>query len=383
MMKKLITLLLILCLASMPVFAGPRPFGVIADFTDVDSIEFDTTSGGSTHSEGTIEWNAVAGTLDIHTDITNTVIQVGQEMLVKVVNKTGSTINNGEVVYISGALGNRPTITLAQADAELTADRTLGLATEDIGDNEEGYITTTGLVRDVNTSSFAIGDMLYLSAATPGAIVNTAPASPDHEVTLGFCIVSNANNGVILVTINNGHELEDAHDVLITSLANNDTIVWNSSTSLWENTPTVYGELWWHDDDGTGSGTDISIATTPVFVNIASANISTGLTSNTTVTPADGSITVSKGGVHTVTASYSLTTSTGAAEIDHKIGVNGTAQNKCAGHRSITLGGGADIGNVSITCLLDLSVGDVITGMANSVSNETLEYEAFNLNLMK
>jgi hypothetical protein len=390
-MKRTLYIILSLLLVVMPTFAAPPMFTPdTTNLAGVETMQFDTTAGGSTHSEGKLEWNATAGTLDLHTDVTNTVIQVGQEMLIKVVNKTGSTIDNGEVVYISGAQGNRPTVTLAQADAEVTADRTLGLATEDIDNNQEGYITTNGLVRDVDTSSFTIGDMLYLSAVTPGAIVNTAPVSPDHEVVLGFCVVSNANNGVILVTINNGHELDDAHDTLINSVANNDMLAWNSTSSLWENTADIvvnsigpYGELWWHDDDGTGSGTDISIATTPVFVNIASANISTGAILNTTVTAADGSITVDLGGIYSTQATYSVTTSTGAAEVDFKLGVNGTVQDNCSAHRSIGAGGGNDLGNVGITCLLDLSAGDAITGLINSVASETVQFEAFNLNVTK
>jgi hypothetical protein len=144
-----------------------------------------------------------------------------------------------------------------------------------------------------------------------------------------------------------------------------------------------YGELWWHEIDGVGTGTDIEIATTTAFSNLASADMSTGLSSNTTLSAANGSITVSKGGLYKINGSYSFTTSTGAAEVHHMIGVNGSVQLNCNGHRSITLGGGTDIGNVGLTCLFDLDANDVVTTLVNSVANETVQYEAFNLNVSK
>lgn len=55
--------------------------------------------------------------MDIVVDATNGVtLQVGHEQYVRIVNKTGSQINDGQVVYINGTQGNRPTVALAQAN---------------------------------------------------------------------------------------------------------------------------------------------------------------------------------------------------------------------------------------------------------------------------
>jgi hypothetical protein len=48
-----------------------------------------------------------------------------------------------------------------------------------------------------------------------------------------------AGAGVIFVFILNGSELDEIHDVLITSVANAQQLRWNSTSSVWENfTPT-------------------------------------------------------------------------------------------------------------------------------------------------
>jgi hypothetical protein len=55
-------------------------------------------------------------------------------------------------------------------------------------------------------------------------------------------IVTRASNvGSIEVKIQNGYELEELHNVLITSAANGDILVYDSATQLWKNTKTLNG----------------------------------------------------------------------------------------------------------------------------------------------
>lgn len=80
--------------------------------------------------------------------------------MVRGVNAESFTILNGQVVRIDGAQGNRPTFTLASASSIETAECTIGIATHDITSGHNGYATTHGLVRDVDTRDFAAGDQL-------------------------------------------------------------------------------------------------------------------------------------------------------------------------------------------------------------------------------
>jgi hypothetical protein len=135
------------------------------------------------------------------TEIADVVLQIGQEMHVQVYNDSGGQIDNGEAVYISGVNGSGlPTIAKAQSNDPATSV-VLGIATEDIINGEAGFITSFGLVRDLNTASFGAGVTLYLDPDTPGALTDTIPDSPNFTVIVGTVIVSDGSAGIVLVDV--------------------------------------------------------------------------------------------------------------------------------------------------------------------------------------
>lgn len=115
-------------------------------------------------------------------------------------NNTGSTILKGKVVYVTGAIGQNPTISLARANAETTSFN-IGLATEDVPNNTnvQNNVTTAGLITNIDTSAFLDGDKLYLSSTTAGELQNTAPVSPNFGVFVGFVLHAHATQGKILI----------------------------------------------------------------------------------------------------------------------------------------------------------------------------------------
>lgn len=174
------------------------------DCQDAVCIQFDISEAAPTHSEGQIHWNSDDKTLDVDSDVVNTSMQVGQEMWVRATNKTAGQLNNGAVVYVDGAQGNRPTVALARADAHST-DNVIGVMTHDLAINDTGYMTAFGLVRDIDTTGtdesevWAAGDQLYLSATTAGALTKTSPASPNHGVEVAIVLLAHASNGVLFI----------------------------------------------------------------------------------------------------------------------------------------------------------------------------------------
>lgn len=139
-----------------------------------------------------------------------TTLQIGQEMHVRAVNKTGADIADGKVVYLSGAQGNRPTITLAINSSD-AASHTLGVTTELIANNAEGYVTVFGAVRGFNTAGFTAGDRLYLSG-TAGELTKTKPTGTASVVEVATALNSTAN-GSIFVKVDGPSHLADLHDV--------------------------------------------------------------------------------------------------------------------------------------------------------------------------
>jgi len=165
--------------------------------TSVDELTLSTSPSG-TYTAGRISWNDTDKTVNIDTGIDDVTIQVGQETMKRVRNATGSTITNGQVVRVSGAAGNRPTVVLAQADTASNADGTLGVATHDIDNNSDGFVTILGTVRDIDTSSFSAGDEVYLSASAAGELTSV---EPNLSVRIGVVTVSNASSGELSVSV--------------------------------------------------------------------------------------------------------------------------------------------------------------------------------------
>lgn len=167
---------------------------------NANSVKFDITPSTITPVVGQLYWDIAENTLAINLDTTNGVtLSIGTEQYLRVVNKTGSTILDGKAVYINGAQGNRPTIALAKADAVNTS-MLIGIATQNIADNAEGFITISGDVHGYDTSGFSAGDILYLSASTAGELTKIAPTSPNNVVLVATACNS-TNNGQITVNL--------------------------------------------------------------------------------------------------------------------------------------------------------------------------------------
>ncbi len=155
------------------------------------------------HSEGVVFYDSENHTLSLYNDEPNISLQIGQEQYVRVRNNTAATIGNGTAVLFNGVHGNSaPTVSGAIATSEATS-QVIGLATHSIEPDTFGYVTTYGVVRDVDTSVFSAGDELYLSATQIGSGVNTSPVLPNFKTTIGHVIRSHPSNGSILVQVGN------------------------------------------------------------------------------------------------------------------------------------------------------------------------------------
>jgi hypothetical protein len=113
-------------------------------------------------------------------------------------NNTGVQINKGAAVRISGAIGQNPTIALAQANAYATTDA-VGLVAANIANNATGYVIIAGTLTDIDTNSFDDGDTLYLSATTAGALTATEPVKPNWQMQIGTVEHAHPTQGKILV----------------------------------------------------------------------------------------------------------------------------------------------------------------------------------------
>jgi len=155
-------------------------------------------------------------------------------LLAAVRNTTGATLTKGTAVYISGATGQKSTVSKALATGDSTSAQTLGLITSDLANNSNGYVTVIGLVSNINTSAYTDGAQLYLSPTTAGTLTATKPYAPDHLVYVAIVEYAHATQGKLFVRVQNGYELDELHNVSAQSPTTGQTLVYNASTSLWE-----------------------------------------------------------------------------------------------------------------------------------------------------
>lgn len=217
----------------------PDNTGTVALLTDlsgdltVDSLAFNTAAT-ETDAIGKMFWNATEGSTQLGLAGGNLQLQVGSMLVAYVRNGEATTLNKGEVVYLDSASGNRATVKRASNGGDPTSAKTMGIVAESIASNQVGFIVTQGVLAGLSLGSpYVEGDSIYLGS-TPGTFTRVKPTQPEHIVFIGVVERANAGNGQIYIKPQNGFELEELHDVLISSVTANDFLVYDSS-GLWKN----------------------------------------------------------------------------------------------------------------------------------------------------
>jgi len=250
-------------------------------------IDFAT---GATVPDATarVTWNDAAGTLQVGMT-GNVQADIGQTLYAFVHNAEGATINKGQAVYLYQAAGNKASIRLAYNTSDAYSAKTLGLAAETIGANQNGMVICQGVLDGIDTSAYAEGATLYLGA-TAGSLTSTKPSAPNHLVYIGVVERANAGNGQIYVRPQNGYELEELHNVQIVTPANGQTILYDASTGLWKNANLTAG-AGITITNGAGSAT-IAAINSGTVTSVEVSGGSTGLTTSGGPITGAGTITI-------------------------------------------------------------------------------------------
>ena len=244
------------------------------------NLEFDNTPTNIPTAAGSMYYNDTDGTLDLKLKGGNVTLQIGQEQVVRVVNKTATNIDllesNYQAIRITGAQGQRIKVDLAQATNDVLSSETIGLVTETIANNAEGFVTTSGLIRGINTTgslqseTWADGDILYLSPTVAGRVTKVKPTAPNHLIIIGYVIHAHITQGTIFVKVDNGYELDELHNVKITSAANNNVLAYTSATDIWENKSMGLQEV---TNVGASTSNPIVVNATGVSTGVSAASV--------------------------------------------------------------------------------------------------------------
>ena len=199
------------------------------------------TTGGNADTAGELAWNEDEQTLDIAKG-GGTVLQVGQELSFLVHNGTANTIPNGSAVMYAGTNGNSGRLSVAPmiANGSLPGYVFIGVLTESIAADADGFVTTFGKVRGINTSIYPEDSILWADPAIPGGFTLIEPDGPNLKLAIA-AVISAANKGTIFVRANTGQNLVDCHDVETSGAHDGDVLTWNDAANRWEHEPPVNG----------------------------------------------------------------------------------------------------------------------------------------------
>jgi hypothetical protein len=282
--------------------------GITGDISTPDSITFDTAAA-ETSATAKLFWDDGDGVLSNGLKGGNVTLQIGTQEYARVYNDSGTTLTKGQAVYISGAQGNRVAVKLARADVEATSFGAIGLVAETMANGAEGFIIVSGALYKLDTSALVAGATVYVSPTTAGALTTTKPQAPDQLVVVGW--VERVDNivGSIYVKVDNGYELDELHDVRITSPQSGNVLIYDASTTptgVWKNANLTDG-TGISITEGAGSvtiantgvtalsaGTGISVSGSTGSVSIGNTGVTalTGTTSQVTVSASTGSVTL-------------------------------------------------------------------------------------------
>jgi hypothetical protein len=213
----------------------------------MDSSEFATSAQGNLATTAIQSISSLDGTIVVtptgtSLDLSVTGAGSTSTLLAQVRNETGATLTKGTLVYISGAAGNKALVSKAIATSDITSAGTFGMITGDITNNNNGFVTISGIVAGLNTSAYPDGTHLYLSPTVAGTYTNIKPSAPNHMVYIGTVIRQHVNQGEIQTKIQNGYEIEELHNVQIISPTNGQVLTYDAASQLWQNqTPTGGG----------------------------------------------------------------------------------------------------------------------------------------------
>lgn len=306
----------------------------------VNAITFDITPATLPTAEGTLYWDSADSnkTLSLVMSGGNAVQQIGEEQYYRI--KASSAITEGQVVMFTGTVGASGALTGAPAFGltASTASYVMGIATENIALNGWGYVTSFGLVRQIDTSAFTAGDILYLDPTVAGGLTTSIPAAPNPKVQVCACIYSSASVGSYFVRPSFGGILGQYEgDVTVSTPANGDLLIRDQTAGKWVNAPLT-------------AGTGISVTNSAGGITIANTSpssggtvTSVGMTVPTGLTVTGSPVTTSGTLAVSYTSGYSIPTTASQTNWDtaysERLQWDGGSTNLVASTGRTSLGG--------------------------------------------
>lgn len=135
----------------------------------------DTITGNSISAVGNVTAGNVIGSF-LWGDGSNITGVIGGSKTVQipVKNTSGGPLTKGTPVYATGTVGSTDVLEVSASRADTPATMpTIGLLETNLSNNAQGYAISVGSLLQINTSAYAINEVLYV--APTGGLTNTRP----------------------------------------------------------------------------------------------------------------------------------------------------------------------------------------------------------------
>lgn len=178
-----------------------------------DSLQFNT-GATVTPAVGKLFWDGFS-TFDF--GMTANVNQlVGQSQFYYI--KADAAITKGQVIMFTGANGGSGILKGAPATGVTNGDYIMGIAAESIPLNGFGLVQSFGLIKNVDTSGYVDGDILYYDPTVTGGFTKTAPLAPNVKTVVAAVVNGGSpGGGSIYVRVTDGGDLNHLANVQTTS----------------------------------------------------------------------------------------------------------------------------------------------------------------------
>ena len=154
---------------------------------------------------GMLTWNEFEDCLDIVQN-DSSVLQVGLEHYIEVVNNTSETMPNGSIVRFAGVSQDEiPEAYFFLADGNTPPLYIIGVLTNELIPGQRGRATVFGKVRNINTSGLDVGepwergDLLWAHPTMPGKLTKYQPTAPNTVIAVAVVLKVDSAEGRILV----------------------------------------------------------------------------------------------------------------------------------------------------------------------------------------
>jgi hypothetical protein len=241
----------------------------VLSITDPNFIDFNT--GYTTPvTAGQLGWDGTFNSLALGMIGGNVIQHIGEDTYIYV--KASSAITRGQVVMFTGSVGASGVATAAPATGVTNGQTIIGVAAESIALNGFGLIQTYGELRNVNTSAFADGDILYYNSAVTGGFTTTYPSSGPIVTVAAVLNGGSAGGGVITVRVSVTQRITASTGISVSQAATGSTITNAGVTSITGTASQITASA------STGSVTLSLPATINVNTSGSAATLTTGRT---------------------------------------------------------------------------------------------------------